>query len=185
MKKYKIILKLIFLFQFFLIFCAANQEFGQPNTQNRKANKSLLKRSIPGYNPTIVINKKPSAVEYKAANIVPYGEWNDNLEETTKKIKIFKNQDEIVSLRSNKLDFNNERIFKDFQQNDFQKDKWVENLPDNNIFIRPGKFYSNIGVSANNPHDNYFYSSFPGYAPVKLPKITHEPVHSYKFKKLI
>ena len=176
MKKYQIILKLFFLFQFFFIFYADDPDFGKPDTQNRKANKSILKRSIPGYNPTIVINKKPSAIEYKAANIIPYGEWNDVLEKTNNKIKIFKNKEDLVSFRSNKVDFNNNRIFRNFQPDDFQKDKWIENLPDNNIFIRPGKFYSNIGISANNPHDNYFYSSYPEYAPVQLPKITNEPV---------
>lgn len=180
-------MKPIFIFFLLIIISLANKydNFGEPDVMPKEISKSFKRMSLPGYNPTAIINKVPSSIEHKADNILPYGEWNEQIAKENKKIKYFTDKN-LEKIRTSTLDMNEEKAFRQVYNEEYQKINWLKSLPKNNVFIRAhnpdissnqtGIFKGMVGTSHNYPQSNYFYSSFPEYQPVHLPKIEKEPV---------
>jgi len=171
--------KLCFFF-LLLILILAQDKFGEPDDSPKDGFKFLKKMNLPGYNPTVIVNKPPLSKEYKSHNIIPYGVWNDVLNKEKNKTTFFidKNNENI---RTSRVDFNEDKIFKQFYPEEFKKINWIDSLPKNNIFVSRNNrtkldSLEITGSYHNYPQSNYFYSTLPNYQPVPLPKIENEPV---------
>lgn len=171
-------MKKLFFFAVLLILILTQDKWGEPDESPKDGFKFLKKMNLPGYNPTVIVNKPPLSTEYKSNNILPYGVWNKVLEKERNRTNFFVNKED-EKLRTGKIGFNEEKIFKQFYPEEFKKINWMDSLPKNNIFL------SRYGGYHNYPQSNYFYSTFPNYQPVKLPKIENEPVSFFLFLNFV
>lgn len=177
----------IFFLLIILTFGKKYDNFGEPDTIRHENSKVIKQMVLPGYNPTVIVNKPPSSIEYKSNNILPYGEWNNRNEKEKNRTKFFLDK-KLEKLRTSKVDFNEEKVFNQVYPEEFAKINWLPSLPKNNLFISKHKmkgFSNNTssynGLFHNYPQTNYFYSSYPEFEPVPLPKIEKEPVQIFRF----
>ena len=173
-------MKKLFFLTLILTLILTQDKWGEPDEFPKDGFKFIKKMNLPGYNPTVIVNKPPLSTEYKSNNILPYGVLNKVLEKERNRTKFFVNKED-EKLRTAKIGFNEEKIFKQFYPEEFKKINWMDSLPKNNIFVsRDNKTkmesVESSGGYHNYPQSNYFYSTFPNYQPVKLPKIENEPV---------
>ena len=166
-----------------LFFSQKSDNYGSPDTIPKDKFNFAKRMSLPGYNPTALINKPPNSIEYKSNNILPYGQINEIFSKNKEKNVYFPEKSD-EKLRTSLVNFNEEKIFNQVFPEEFEKINWLPILPKNNVFISKkdkNKDENNdigqdsTGSFANSPQTNYFYSSFPNYQPVPLPKIDNEP----------
>ena len=77
-------MKKLFLFPLLLTLILTQDKWGEPDENPKDNFKFLKKMNLPGYNPTVIVNKPPLSTEYKSNNILPYGVWNKVLEKEKK-----------------------------------------------------------------------------------------------------